>query len=131
MNSDWLPLRSIEPIEIFVTDSSGAPISGMTDLYSSIRRKSDGRWLDFSDNTFKVSGWTSRRQLMAEFDPSLSPGFYRFVFDTSSFVSSDTYVISIEQVPPSVFPRIVVGELRVGGVPDDCVTARKNTDVLI
>lgn len=133
MNSDWLPLGSIEPIEVFAVDATGSPITGMVNLYAAVRRASDGRWLDFNDMTFKAAGWVARQHVMVEFDPVLSAGFYRFTFNTSTFFSADDYVITIEQVPPTVFPRVVVAELRVGGVPDDCTAARKkliNDEVL-
>ncbi len=128
MNSDWLPLGSIEPIEVFAVDGAGAPITGMVDLFIAIRRVSDGKWLDWNDGVFKAVGWVARLQVMVEFDPVLSPGFYRVTFDTSPYPNPDNYIFTIDQVPPTVFPQQVVAELRVGGVPDDCVTTRKCID---
>lgn len=97
----------------------------MLNLYAAIRRDSDDKWLDFFDNVFKSAGWVMRQQVMVEFDPVLSPGTYVFTFDTSYFPNPDDYVITFQQVPPTVFPQTVLGELRIGGVPDDCVLSRK------
>jgi hypothetical protein len=125
MNSFWLPLKSIEPVEIYATDAGGSPIVGMTDLYAAIRRTSDNEWLDFSDNTFKAAGWIQRQQVMTQIDPGLAPGFYTFTFNTTYFPTPDIYIISVQELPPTVFTTIATSELRIGGVPDDCVSSRK------
>ena len=125
MNSDWLPIQAIEPVEVFATDGGGAPITGMLNLYAAVRRQSDGFWLDFADMTYKAAGWFMRQFVMTEFDPVLSPGCYRFTLDTSAQVAPDTYYTTIQQVPATVFPQTLIAEVRVGGVPDDCVSSRK------
>ena len=125
MNSLWLPLQTIEPIEVYATDANGDPITGMANLYAAVRRVSDNWWLDFSDMHFKPAGWVQRQQVMTEIDAILSPGFYTFTFNTTTFLTPNTYVIVSQQVPATVFFTTVTGELRIGGVPDDCVSSRK------
>jgi hypothetical protein len=42
-----------------VLDESGDHVTGQT-VTLKIKRISDGYWLDFNDDTFKVAGWTSK-----------------------------------------------------------------------
>lgn len=53
-----------------------------------VRRVSDGFYLDFDDDAFKSSGWTTRQQALAEVDATNSPGEYQFLWDSSASVSA-------------------------------------------
>lgn len=70
-----------------VVDNTGQPVSGQT-VRLAVERVSDESQLDFSDNTFKSSGWTTRYQTMA-YNSTL--GFYWYVvtIDTAVLVSGD------------------------------------------
>ena len=125
MNSLWLPLQAIEPVEMYATDANGDPIVGMLNLFAAVRRVSDNWGLDFNDYHFKPVGWVQRQLVMAQIDPVLAPGFYTFTFNTTTFLNPDSYVFAIQQVPATLFLTTATGELRVGGVPDDCVSSRK------
>lgn len=47
-----------------ITDSSGNPVTGQT-VRLAVQRVSDGYFRDFSDGTFKASGWTTRLATMS------------------------------------------------------------------
>lgn len=101
-----------ERIEILALNSSGNPITGLTDVLLAIRRISDGYYLDFDDNTFKASGWTTRQQQMTEVGATNDAGMYRYDFNTTGF-PDDTYELRTESVTGNNFPQ--TGELKVGG----------------
>jgi hypothetical protein len=105
-----------ERIEVLALDSNGSSITGLSDVLLSIRRISDGYWLDFDDNTFKNSGWTTRQQAMTEIDAANDAGKYKYDFDTSGY-ADDTYQMRAESASASNFPQI--GELKVGGYTDN------------
>jgi len=84
-----------------------------------IQRKSDGNYLDFNDNTFKSSGWTTRQQDMSELDTANSPGAYFYDFDTSGF-SDDEYFIRVDT--PDAFNSPAEGYLKVGDFIDNIDT---------
>jgi hypothetical protein len=101
-----------ERIEVLAMDSNGDPVTGLSDVLLSIRRISDGHWLDFDDNTFKGSGWVSRQTAMSEVDATNDAGKYYYDFDTSGF-ADDTYEIRADCASAANFPQF--GELKVGG----------------
>jgi hypothetical protein len=101
-----------ERIEVLAVDAAGTPLAGLADVLLAIRRVSDGYWLDFADNTFKTSGWTTRQQTMIEISPSLDPGKYYYDFDTTGF-SDDDYQIRADCVSAANFP--LIGEVKAGG----------------
>ena len=81
--------NSVEGIVVYVTDAFSAALSGKTDLYVRIRRGSDGFFLDWSDSTFKNSGWTTLDQLLTEQDAVLSQGTYEAILDLSVITNLD------------------------------------------
>lgn len=106
-----------ERIEVLaLVDSSGNPLTGLSNVNLAIRRVSDGCWLDFFDNTFKTSGWTTRQATMAEIDAINDAGKYRYDFNTSGF-ADDTYEMRADCSSAANFPQI--GELKVGGYVDE------------
>ncbi len=71
------------PIEILITDGSGLRITGLSlgSLVVDIRCTTpggaqDGYFWDFTDGTFKASGWTTRRANLAEVDSVNAAGVY-------------------------------------------------------
>lgn len=89
-------------IEHTALDGTLAPLAGLTDLVVSIRRLSDGQFLDWNDDTFKAAGWTMRQQVMSEVDSTNAPGDYAQDFDLSAVTNKaadDTYVARVEQTP--------------------------------
>lgn len=111
-----IQLGATEPINtVVMVDSSGDTLPALSDVLLSIRRQSDGQYLDFDDNTFKASGWTTIQQTMSVLDATNSAGIYTYNWDTSPH-SEDTYTMRIESATAD--NPVLVGELKVGGVLD-------------
>lgn len=110
-----------ERIEALALDSSGNPMTGLTDVLLRIRRTSDDYFLDFDDNTFKNSDWTDIDEVMAEINATNDAGRYKYDFDTSGF-PDDTYEVRINCASAENFPQ--TGELKVGGYVNKIVTMR-------
>lgn len=72
-----------------VVDTSGNPVSGQT-VRLTLKRISDEAYLDFDDNTFKFSAWTSQQATMS-YDSR--GGFYFRVIsvDTGNPIISGDY----------------------------------------
>jgi len=110
------------PIEVFIVDSAGVPVTGLGAGAIGIRilRKSDGFLLDWADDTFQSSGWTTITQDTTEIDATNAPGLYEVVgaWDTSAvtnLVADDSYdIIPINVSAPATTQIPVPGELRVG-----------------
>jgi hypothetical protein len=121
-----------ERIEAVVLDGSLDPLTGKTDILLSIRRVSDGQWYDFSDDTFKASGWTTRQEQMTETDATNDPGTYHSDFDTSAITNAaadDTYEVRVDQSPGTDAANLpLVGEIKVGGFVDDIDQALSTTE---
>jgi hypothetical protein len=105
-----------ERIEALMLDGSGNPLTGLSNVLLAVRRTSDGYWLDFNDNTFKNTGWTTRQLAMTEVDAANDAGKYKYDFDTTGF-SDDTYEIRVDCTGADNVPQ--VGELKVGGYVDN------------
>jgi hypothetical protein len=117
----------VEPVETYVVDFSNNPLTGKTDLFLRVRRKSDNFYLDWNDMTFKSSGWTLRDRSLVEIDNTLSPGMYEIPggFDTSAIVNpvvDDTYIMIPLQTPgtDAVVPDPT--DIKVGRWLDDVQT---------
>lgn len=123
MTSTRIATGTVEPIQLFVINDEGDPLTGKTDLFIRLRRESDGGYLDWVDNTFKAVGWTTRDQPLTEIDVTLAAGFYEVPngLDTSvnivEFKDQDLTVIPL-QTPgiDAVLP--VPEELKVGQFVD-------------
>lgn len=113
-----IPTDGSERIEALILDGSLDPLTGKSDILISIRRKSDGYWYDFDDDTFKASGWTTRQQAMTETDSTNDPGVYHYVFDTSVITNAtadDVYMIRVDQSPGTDAANLPqTGELKTG-----------------
>jgi hypothetical protein len=82
------------PITVTVLNSARAKATGHTDVLLTIRRDSDDYYLDFDDDTFKASGWTTRQKVMGEKDSTNSPGVYFYDWDTTDH-SGDNYHMEV------------------------------------
>lgn len=106
---------SIEPIEVLALQSDGAALTGSTNLRVDIRRDSDGHFLDFADETFKSSGWSTRQATLAEVSSSLAPGAYRTTVNTTGWAGD--YILTVREVSTSLAANLPAGDtVRVGGV---------------
>ncbi len=114
-----------ERIETQALDDAEDPLTGVTDLLISIRRVSDDFYYDFNDNTFKSTGWTTRRQAMTELDATNDPGLYYYDFDTSAITNEaadDTYMVRVEQSPGTTVENLPQsGEIKVDQWPKDII----------
>lgn len=104
-----------ERIEVVALDSSGSPVTGLSDVLLAIRRISDDFYFDFNDSTFKGSGWTTRQQQMSELDATNDAGLYTYDFNTAG-LSDDNYQMRSESATAVNFPK--TGELKVGDYVD-------------
>ena len=127
-----IPTGATERIEVLVLDGTLAELTGKTDILISIRRISDGFWYDFSDDTFKNTGWTTRQQVMTETDSTNDPGIYHYSFDTSAITNKtadDTYMIRTEQSPGTDAKNLPqIGEIKEGQWVDDILDGITDLD---
>jgi len=105
-----------EQIEVFLTDYSNVPITGASPTIK-IRRISDDKYLDWDDNTFKATGWTTIADAMTEIDSTNGPGEYKIVFDSSG-LSDDNYEMTVDYNAGGIRKQFK-GELKVGGYVDN------------
>ena len=76
-----------------IIDENGDPVSGQT-VTLKIKRVSDGAWLDFNDDTFKTSGWTSKSTNLSE---DTTEGYYYYTFDPpASETSAEEYLFLVD-----------------------------------
>lgn len=107
-----------ERLSATALDSTGAFIIGLSDMLVEITRQSDDFYLDFNDNTFKSSGWTTRQQIMSELDATNSAGTYYYDFNTTGF-NDDVYFLRSTSATAINDP--FENELKVGGSDDSLV----------
>ena len=86
------------PLEIQVNDNSGG-VTGLTVLVAVRDAQTANSWLDFSDLTFKTSGWTTRQAAVAEVSAGNAPGVYR--------LTSGLNVGGITNLPSTTFNFIL------------------------
>jgi hypothetical protein len=119
----WVQTGAVEPIQTYIVDVVGTPITGLTDLYVRLRRL-NGHFLDWSDMTFKAAGWTTLDKLLTEQDAVNAPGLYEVTggLDTSALtnaVDDDVYTVITRQTPGTNAIVPAPEELRVGRWADD------------
>lgn len=129
--TSWVQTSQTEPIVVVALDSLKSPVLGLTNLKIFIQRRSDGYYLDWSDNTFKAIGSVvQKEEVLSEADSSDNPGVYELNtashvsgLDTSiitNFTSYDVLTVKAFQdgAPQSVDNMPQFGELKVGGIVD-------------
>lgn len=109
----------IEPLQVYVVDVNGNPLTGLTDLYVRLRRSSNGDFLDWADDTFKAVGWTALDVSLAEISATLAPGLYELSggIDTGAWVNpsaDDDYLVLAVQSPGTNAKLPPPAELKVG-----------------
>lgn len=109
----------IEPILLYVAGRDGKPLLGATDIYVTIRRVSDGYYLDWDDYTFKNAGWVELNRLSPEIDATNSPGMYEVIggLNTASITNpspDDTLSVLPKQTPGVNALLPPPGEIKVG-----------------
>lgn len=76
-----------------IIDTSGNHVTGQT-VTLQIQKASNGYWYDFSDDTFKNSGWTNKTTNLTE---DSTNGVYYYTFNPpSSETSADEYVFLVD-----------------------------------
>lgn len=119
MESTRIQYGATERIFTTVLHADGSSYTGLTDVVIEILQRSTGKYFDFSDSTFKSSGWVTRQQVMIELDATNSPGVYYYDFDTTGFSAAYTeedYLVRCSSVTSAGVTT--EGELKVGGYVD-------------
>lgn len=87
-------------LELWIYDLNGEGVISQAPKLS-VRRLSDNQFLDFNDNTFKSSGWTTRQATMTEIDAVLSKGGYGYSWNSSLSVAGESeYAVEYESSTP-------------------------------
>lgn len=76
---------NVQEIVFELYDSTGAPITGATTLTCKLRTTPGAQIYDWSDETFKSSGWTTISADLNEIDATNLPGIYKKEIDVSNF----------------------------------------------
>lgn len=116
MESVRVPNSTTERIYATALNSSGAPITALSNMLLEICRLSDGYYFDFNDSTFKNTGWVARTQIMSELSAAYSPGVYYYDWDTTGH-DDNNYFLRVTSATAVNDP--IEGELKVGGFIDD------------
>jgi len=84
-----------EPYKFIYTivDGDGAHVSGQLPTVK-IQKSSNGYWYDFSDNTFKNSGWTTKAIALTE--DSTNGFYYRVFTPPATETSSEVYIFVVD-----------------------------------
>ena len=111
---------------MYFLDSSGDPLTGLTDVYVKIMRLSDGYFYDWLDSLFKATV-VNANKLLTEISAANHPGMYQVAggIDTTGF--SGAYHIIALQTPGSTAKIPTPEEMRVGGRADDLETVLQFT----
>lgn len=75
------------PIELVLNDGGGG-VTGDSPFFA-LRRATDNYYLDFADNKFKASGWTTKTQPLS----GRGDGRYSYKWDSSKSVTTATTII--------------------------------------
>lgn len=116
-----------------IVDSTGAALTGLTNIKAAVIRASDKHFLDWSNHTFTATPVTEY-QTLTELDSTRAPGVYYLDIDTSLFVSpvaKDKYFVYVSQQGASnAVNALQMGEFRVGTIVD-AVEANLNAPVAL
>lgn len=78
-----------------IVDASGASVTGQSPTVK-IQKVSNGYFYDFSDSTFKTSGWTNKTTIMTE---DSTNGVYYYTFTPpATETSQEQYLFIIDNV---------------------------------
>lgn len=126
--SNRIQTGAVEPIQVYVIDRSGNPLTGATDLFVRVRRGSDGDMLDWDNMTFDPTAWTRLDEPLVEVDVATVPGVYEVTggLDTGAITNpnaDDDLLVTPLQDPGTDAVLPAPGELRIGQWVDDLVAA--------
>lgn len=77
-------------------DGSGSSGEGVLPTVA-LRKRSDGKYLDWNDNTFKAAAWVTRKANLTEVSAADSPGVYEKLWDSSGVITvPGVYVVEYE-----------------------------------
>lgn len=124
----------LEPITVFIVNALGDPLAGLTDIVVRVRRRSDGRFLDWDSypaTSFEAAPVAIDSPILTEVDAANAPGLYELAggLDTSqigNLVADDHYLVYPVQTIGSSAKLPAPEEFRVGHWADkirDVVTA--------
>ncbi len=117
-------------VSLPVVDSAGAVLTGLTTLYATLFRASDGYFYDWTAHTWSAAPSVPYSAALTEVNSTWAPGVYKLAINTALFsspVTNDRYFVTILQVGASTAKNTpMVGELRVGEIVDK-VEANLNT----
>ena len=136
-----LETGGIEPIEVSISDLWGQPLLGATNIKAKVRRNSDLKYFDWSDNTFRSAG--SVVQILEVLSPVssvhskgeyfLNTALHPKGWDTSKItnpVADDVYHITVIEDGSAFASNLPqVGEIKVGRWVDliDVATSTRAT----
>jgi len=101
-----------ERIRVFIFDNDGNAVTGLSNVFLKIYRKSNGQF-------YTGSAWqlNSATIVMNEEDAVNKPGWYYYDFDTAG-LSDDIYYMEVSCVS-AMTGYLAAGELKVGGYVDN------------
>lgn len=116
-------------VELRLVAVDGAPVTGQSPTVA-VRRWIDNYFLDWADNSFKLSGWTTKNQLLTEVTgvpeligmyraswpsavPVLAQGYYSFEFFWSDGSVSRRMTESVEFVSSHQAEKILGNRLSI------------------
>lgn len=108
-----------------INSSTNLPITGgAASTAVTIRRGVDGYLFDFSDATFKASGWGAKASAMTEIDAVNLPGCYILSISIATWINGDYQVIATYSGTPALY---ATAEISItGGIVS--VTVGTNND---
>lgn len=86
------------PLTYTVGNATGG-VTGLTTLAAIRQGTTVDTWLDFADNTFKTTPWTTRQAALTEVDATEAPGVYRTTINPSiigGITAGDVWVVEYE-----------------------------------
>jgi hypothetical protein len=86
--------------------------TGLTDVLVTVRRRSDGFYLDWSDITFKASGWTTQSAGMTEVGTTGQYERLLALASVTNLAANDVYIVTINSDTSNLCPQ--VGEIKAG-----------------
>jgi len=70
-------------LDVSVNGATGG-VTGLTMVVAIRNGITSNSWLDFNDNTFKTSGWTTRQAAMTEISAGNAPGQYQYLLNVNA-----------------------------------------------
>ena len=107
-----IALNSTERIHASMVNAESSALAGLSNVFLTITRSSDGLVYDFASAVFKATAIVSGVQAMTALNSAKVPGAYYYDFETSGLVA-DSYLMRVTCSSAVNVPQ--EGELKVGG----------------